>query len=267
MNKKEIISKVLSESSADTVKTAEELEALLDKELSKPDTDYGLVNELTLSVLEAKGKKPLENDVDEKLTELKEMQSREKKRYRLPKWAVGLAVACVMIMCANAFSVSAWNMNIFTLIVEFTKGGVKIDFGSQKEEIILPTSEDDPYGIIVKCSEVGIDVETPHYLPDNFLLTTLEVDDTEEYKYLFFRFENNDSSISITIDDFMTDTPTGIPSDKHNLQEIDICGHTAIVSTEDNQMVILFRSGDYMVNIFTQDIDYSECEKIIKSIK
>lgn len=81
MNKKEIISKVLSEDNISSFKESDKLEAMIDNELSKPDPDCELVYELTLNALESKGKKPLCNDANEKLEELKAIQNREKKAF------------------------------------------------------------------------------------------------------------------------------------------------------------------------------------------
>lgn len=267
MNKKEIISKVLSEDNISGLKESDKLEAMIDNELSKPDPDCELVYELTLNALESKGKKPLCNDANEKLEELKAIQNREKKHFHMPKWLTGLAAACIMLVFTNVISVSAWNMNIFSLFVEFTQGGAKINFGQDKEEIVLPVSESDPYGIIGKCEEIGITVETPHYIPDGFILTYIETDaDNPQRKYICFVYEKGKQIINITIDDFMSDT-VGIPSDHHNLSEREICGHTAIISKEDNQMISVFRSGNFCVSIGTRNVDYTECDKILDSIK
>lgn len=265
MNKKEIISKVLSEDNISGLKESDKLEAMIDNELSKPEPDCELVYELTLNALKSKGRKPLCNDVDAKLKELKATQEKEKKHFHMPKWLTGLAAACIMLIFTNVISVSAWNMNIFSLFVEFTQGGAKINFGQDKEEIVLPVSESDPYGIIGKCEEIGITVETPHYIPDGFILTYIETD-TLQRKCICFVYEKGKQLISITIDDCMGDT-VGIPSDHHNLSEREICGHTAIISKEDNQMISIFRSGNFYVSIGTRNVDYIECDKILDSIQ
>ncbi len=265
MNKKEIISKVLSEDNISGLKESDKLEAMIDNELSKPEPDCELVYELTLNALKSKGRKPLCNDVDAKLKELKATQEKEKKHFHMPKWLTGLAAACIMLIFTNVISVSAWNMNIFSLFVEFTQGGAKINFGQDKEEIVLPVSESDPYGIIGKCEEIGITVETPHYIPDGFILTYIETD-TLQRKCICFVYEKGKQLISITIDDFMGDT-VGIPSDHHNISEREICGHTAIISKEDNQMISIFRSGNFYVSIGTRNVDYIECDKILDSIQ
>lgn len=265
MNKKEIISKVLSEDNISDLKESDKLEAMIDNELSKPEPDCELVYELTLNALKSKGRKPLCNDVDAKLEELKAKQEKEKNHFHIPKWLTGLAAACIMLIFTNVISVSAWNMNIFSLFVEFTQGGAKINFGQDKEEIVLPVSESDPYGIIGKCEEIGITVETPHYIPDGFILTYIETD-TLQRKCICFVYEKGKQLISITIDDCMGDT-VGIPSDHHNLSEREICGHTAIISKEDNQMISIFRSGNFYVSIGTRNVDYIECDKILDSIQ
>ena len=74
LSKKDIISRVLSEELADTLLSAEELEAMLDKELSKPESeiDFGLVNELSAAVNEALGQNTNHIDVESKLNELED---------------------------------------------------------------------------------------------------------------------------------------------------------------------------------------------------
>lgn len=269
LSKKEVISRVLSENSADILLSAEELEAMLDKELSKPENeiDFGLVNELTAAVNEALGQNT-SIDVEGNLAKLKAKEANEKRRFRLPKWSVGLVAACVMVMCANAVSVSAWNMNIFSFIVEFTKGGVTIDFNKNIEEIILPTSESDPYGIISKCEENGITADTPHYLPDGFILVRTEESSSEAVRTSQFMYRKGKQEIILTCCLYLNEIPKmGMASDKHNLSEITINGTQAIVSKEDNQMNFLYNREYFVLNIFTKDVDYTECEKIIQSIQ
>lgn len=269
MNKKEIISKVLSEDNISSFKESDKLEAMIDNELSKPDPDCELVYELTLNALESKGKKPLCNDANEKLEELKAIQNREKKHFHMPKLLTGLAAACIMLVFTNVISVSAWNMNIFSLFVEFTQGGAKINFGQDKEEIILPTSESDPYGIIGKCEEMDMVVETPHYLPDGFILTCYESERNDYADYIGFTYEKENQLISISFQNYHDSNISDIciPSDKHNISEITVNGHQAIISKEDRQMNLIFNSDSYVINIFTEKVDYEECDKIIKSIR
>ena len=271
MNKKtdtEILSGVLSEDPAGILKTAEELEAMLDKELSKSEdeTDYGLVNQLSMAVCEASGNNAYDIDVPRKLMEFKAEKAARKSHFRIPKWSVGFIAACFVLICGNIYTVSAWDMNVFSFIVEFTKGGAIIDFKKTPDEIVLPTSEDDPYGILEVCRENGINIETPHYLPDRFILTYLETDPEKRYICMTYKKNKNDKEfINLTFSGF--NERFLIPSDEHNLSEIKINGHDAVMSREDNQMVVVFSSSDSMLTIMTQDVDYDECDKILENIK
>lgn len=264
----EIISRVLSENPSDTVKSAEELEAMLDKELSKPENeiDFGLVNELSIAVSEARGKS-VDIDVNEMFKKFETEKLAEKKSFRMPKWSAGLIAACLILVFGNAYTVKAWNMNIVTFIVEFTKGGAIIDLGSESKEVILPTSESDPYGIIAKCSEMGINTETPHYIPEGFILAEMDTENNADFKYAMFSFKDGQKTICFTVETYEEGEQIGIPSDEHNISETYVNGHKTAVSREDNQMLAVFRTGGYLITVFTQDVDYGECDKILENIK
>ncbi|MGN0605806.1 MAG: DUF4367 domain-containing protein [Oscillospiraceae bacterium] len=268
LSKKDIISRVLSEDPADTLLSAEELEAMLDKELSKPESeiDFGLVNELSAAVNEALEQNTNHIDVESKLNELKAMEAAEKRRFRMPKWSVGLIAACLVLVFGNIYTVNAWNMNVFSFIVEFTKDGAVIDFSNRNDEINIPVSDDDPYGILAVCRENGINIETPYYLPDGFELTTLQTEPDERYVCMTYKRSKRDKAfISMTFQPYIDHI--FIPSDENNFSEIQINGHSAIMSREDNQMIVVFGSGDSMLTLMTQDVDYDECDKIISEIR
>lgn len=268
ISKEDIISRVLSENSSDIVKTAEELEAMLDKELSKPENeiDFGLVNQLSIAVNEAAGNKPYDIDVNQKLMEFESRKAAEKKRFRIPTWSVGLIAACLVLIFGNVYTVSAWNMNVFSFIVEFTKGGATIDFDNSINEVVIPVSDNDPYGIIAKCAEIEMTTETPHYIPDGYVLTDMQIEKNQNRKYASFLFAKDNQKISFTFESYNDGEQIGIPSDEHNISEINVNGHKAAVSKEDNQVLVVFRTGEYLVTMFTQDVNYDECEKIIESI-
>jgi len=188
--------------------------------------------------------------------------------------AVVILSILVFILSINTVTVSAWNMNVFSLVVELTKGGVTIDFSNQGsdlgEEIVIPTSEDDPYGIIAACEDMGIYIETPHYLPEGYVLINFYTDKTDYVDSVDFTFSKGNRYIAISYNKFHDESSlagVGFPSDEHNLTEITVNGHAAIKSTEDNQMVVTYASGLVVFNMFTQDVDYDECEKIIESLK
>lgn len=272
MDNKDIIKRVLSEADDFQSKSADELRERLDNELSKPagKTDYGLVDELTKEILEAEGKEPLTVDVEQKLSELQTKIAKSGKRFYFPKWAIGISAACITLFCANFISVAAWDMNIFSAVIEFTKGGFSVDFGKDKQEIIeLPVSEDDPYGIIAECAKYNIFPETPQYLPDGFVLENISSNVNENFaNTVSMTFTKENMIISFDFKRYWNEIgKTGIPSDKYNISETTINGNTAIISKEDEQYTITFMNGKTSFLMFTQDVPYDECEKIVASIK
>ncbi len=57
------------------------------------------------------------------------------------------------------------------------------------------------------------------------------------------------------------------PSDYFNISEIEINGCSAFVSKEDNQFTLSYPKDNVLLSIFTVNVPYEECDKIIESIK
>ncbi|MDE7098593.1 MAG: hypothetical protein K2O60_05555, partial [Ruminococcus sp.] len=173
-----ILEKIRSEGFLEEI-ISEKFEKQLDLELKKSSPDYDLVDELTKTILETRGKIVKEIDVK---PEIQAIRQGKIKRIRFPKWAISLSAACFIMFCANCISVSAWDMNIVSAVIEFTKGGFSVDFGKNEYEVIeLPTSENDPYGLIAECAKYEIYPETPHYLPEGFELTLISNNVNKDY--------------------------------------------------------------------------------------
>lgn len=272
MDNKDIIERVLSEADSFQHMSAEELKEMLDKELEKSDdeTDYGFVDELTTAVIESEGKNCLIVDVDKALDKLKNRTTKHSRIIRFPKWAVGLSAACIMMLCANCISVAAWDMNIISAVIKFTKGGFSVDFGKNESKIIeLTTSEDDPYGIIAECAKYDIYPETPHYIPDGFVLADIDINVNEDYaNTICFIFRNGKQNFSIAYTRYWNEREQiGIPSDQYNIYETKVNDSPAIVSKEDNQYTITYQKDKTVFFMFAEDVSYDECEKIVESIK
>ena len=273
MNSKNIIENVPRESESFRDKSASELREMLDRELSKPDKqiDYGLVDRLTTSVLEVEGRKRLAVDVDDELDKFRNRVSKRNRKFFLPKWAVSLSVACIVLFCANCISVLAWSMNIFKALVDFVQGGVLIGFEDRQEESVieLPTSENDKYGIREKCAEYGVYPLVPEYLPDGFQLSDITIDDENSFTLLVFSYVSGKRKISISYTKYhdSKDIPSIlVPSDTHNITEKEINGQTMYILEEDNQFTATFLKNDIMYLIFTDRLEYKENDKIIKSL-
>ncbi len=272
MDNKDIIERVLSEADSFQHMSAEKLKEMLDKELSKPDDqiDYEFVDELTTAVIEAAGKERLAADIDTELNKLQKRTSKHNRIIYFPKWAIGLSAACVMLVCVNCILVAALDMNIISAVIKFTKGGFSVDFGKNKSEIIeLPTSADDPYGIIAECAKYDIYPETPHYIPDGFVLTDIDSNINEEdANSVCFIFRNGKQNFSIDYTKYWNKaSQIGIPSDRYNISETEVNGSPAIISKEDNQYTITYLKDKTVFFMFAEDVPYDECEKIVESIK
>lgn len=261
-----ILEKIRSEVFLEEI-ISEELEKQLDLELKKPSPDYDLVDELTKAILEARGKAVKEIDVK---PEIQAIRQRKIKRIRFPKWAVAASAACVVLIGANVFSVSAWDMNIFSAIVEFSKGGMSIGLNNKQDIIELPVSEEDPYGIKAKCEEYGISPLTPHYLPEGFEIMDFYADINEAISDICFFYQKGEVKLNITYTKYADSEnvpPVGIPSDTYNLQEKEINGQTMYILKEDKQFTATFLNGDIVYVIYSNQLGYDECQKIIESMK
>lgn len=266
---KNIINEILSAEPFKELST-EELTEELDKEMKKDEPDYDLIDELTAAILEAKNMPVgMENeDLKEQAAIIKKKADKKKSHFRIPKWAVAACAALITVTIANTVSVAALGMNIFSVAIEYTKSGFSVDFDEQ-EHIDLPKSEDDPYGFIAKLAEFDIEFETPHYIPEGFVLTDVDTNVNEGYENVVsFYFVKDNERICIDFMKYYNEiAKQGIPSDYYNISERDVNGATAIVSKEDNQYTIMYNKEKTVFFMFTQDVNYDECEKIVDSIK
>lgn len=83
-----------------------------------------------------------------------------------------------------------------------------------------------------------------------------------------FVFECKDKKISISykilwngVNDIV------IPSDHYNISETEVNGSPAIISKEDDQYTITYQKDKTVFIMFTVDVPYNECEKIVASIQ
>lgn len=250
-----------------------------DKERAKPfeERDFDKLERLSAQMCEMldggseRSERPANDGMERLFEKIAEKEKGVKKSpVRKVKKFIPAAVLAAAIAAMNCISVLAWDMNIVSAVIEFTKGGFSVGFGKSDREVIeLPTSEDDPYGIIAECAKYEIYPETPHYLPEGFELTSISNNVNKEYANIIsFTFENSDMSISLDYKRYWNGvTNTLIPSDEYNISEIEINGSATIVSKEDNQFTAHYVKDDTAYVIFTRNVSYDECDKIVSSIK
>ena len=250
-----------------------EIDAMLAKELDKPanSRDYDKIEELIDIYTHLTGKEEeIEQAAEDGIAGLQKRLHTSKPRISV-KVKVMLAVACVVVtmLIANTFTVMAWDMDVFSVIVHLSDGSFSVVF-PEKEAVILPTTEEDPYGIRTECAKHGMDVEAPTYLPEGFYLTKVSCTDTEDFGNSAAFWFNRGKKEVITIDYFWffnNNTEVNYPCDEFNLSEIEINGNPAILSKEDEQYTIVWKNGDIQCDICALNVDYDECDKVVASLK
>lgn len=249
-----------------------EINQILEEELSKKpsERDYDKIAELTKAYSELSDEENFIHEATERgirqLTEKERNQPRIHMTRKLRLWLTA-GIAAVVMLTANMLSVAAFHQNVFSVVVNYVKKGFSIE-PPETEKIELPTSQDDPYGIIAECAKYDLYPETLHYLPEGFVLENIEVFDEDVAKRLTFRYKKNNESIFINyaeLHDF--NFKSGIPSDHFNLEEIQVNGKSAITSKEDGQFTLIYYDGNMEYIISTNHLDYGECDKIVASIR
>lgn len=253
------------------------LKKQLDEETAKPRSkrNYDKITVLTAEICELTdgdsephddlqvGRQKLYNKISEY------DRKKNKTSVRTLRKILPVLCAAAVMLAANCISVMAWDMNIISAVIEFTQGGFSVDFGKNEHEVIeLPTSEDDPYGIIAECAKYDIYPETPHYLPEGFKLSMSTNNISDYSNDVKLVYTKGNKSITFDVTRYWDEVgQIGIPSDKYNITETTVNGYPAIISKEDNQFTLAYQIDKTVIYIFTQDVDYAECDKIVASIK
>ena len=258
-------------------KALESIKKELDIELKKPlkKRDFDKIAELTVQYRELQTGESEDIITKQGVNKLNTRIEQYKNKHMLPvfrymkKLAPAFCVTAVIVI-GNCMTVSAWDMNIVSAVIELTKGGFSVDFGkNEPEPVELPTSVNDPYGFIAKLAEYDIEFETPHYIPEGFILTEVETNVNESFaNTVRFIFENHKQNFSIEYTKYYDEIPqVVIPSDHYNISETEVNGSPAIVSKEDGQYTITYQKNKTVFFLFSQDVSYDECDEIIQSIR
>lgn len=134
-----------------------------DEETAKPlcKRDFEKIEQLTVDMSELFDDNDSLDGISKLYSRIDKLKGQKSKKIRIVKRLIPVACCGIIMLAANFISVTAWDMNIVSAVIKFTKGGFPIDFGeSEKNKIVLPTTEDDPYGIIAECAKYNIYFET-----------------------------------------------------------------------------------------------------------
>lgn len=259
---KELIELMREENKRDKTK-ADEVSAEIDREIRKAKPDYDRIAELSELYAELTGEH--EKVQDSRSEHIQSIDTAMKNTRSKPVYMRFLTVAACIAMIlfsANCVTVYAFDMNIFKAIVHFTQGGFSVHYD---------TVNDDSYGIRAECEKHGIyGAEVPTYLPDGFELETSEYMDLGVCDNVSFYYVKEGQRIKISYQMYKNAEDmqnTGYPSDYFNVEEINIHGKSAVVSKEDNQYTLVYANGNLLMIVFTQDVDYEECQKLTESIE
>ena len=261
----------------------QEFNQMLDKETAKPlkKQNPEEIEEITNAYLALSGREQeirqsAEKGIQKLLDKpLKKSVLRRRNHIRL--WTAACIAGAVLIL--NAITAAAFDMDAFSFVVHIVDDGFSVDFFSPKvpqEDVIqLPTTEDDPYGIIAECEKNGLYPETPHYLPEGYVLTLCKYSDMPKFcqgmKFTFKNQNNVNESICFMYhlyenEEYMTNAK--FSNVEHNLREIEVNGKTAILAEEkkDKQFTIVYHIDNLLISIFTENMPDDEVYKIIESI-
>ncbi len=258
-----------------TQQALRDLNRMLDEEMAKPhkERDYDRIAEISHACSAVMG------DGEKEVRRIEEGFRRTEHKIFHPKItmhkrirvAVAAASAAAVLVGANVFTVTAYNMNLFSALVKITDGSFALNPQPQ-ETVELTVTAADPYGIKAECEKYGItEVLAPTYLPEGFTLGMLNQETIEDHlNSIDFTFYDADrNAIQILYNQWENETLHGnTPCDDYNLTETEIDGNPAIISKEDDQYVLVFRNDTNLETKFWMEgVDYEECDKIIASLE
>ena len=250
-----------------------DLNQMLDAEMAKPaeERDYQKIEEITRAFAVAIGDEEHEQAViEEGIHNLeKSIHTRPRGIVRRIRYIVIAGVAIVTLLAANIYTVAAYQQNIFSVIVHYTKKSFSVEY-PETSKAELPTAPDDPYGIKAECAKYGLDnVLAPTYIPEGFVLGNCDHHSADGYctSVDFWFYRERDEVFQITYNLYADPSYySSIPSDHFNLREINVQGIPAIVSEEDGQYTMIMKN-EGLETIITSDCGYTECDQIVASLE
>ena len=172
----------------------------------------------------------------------------------------------------NARTARVWGMNPFEFIYSIVPGGITLHPNDleNKNEILLNTTEDDPYGIREKCEEYNFSPMTPSYIPEEMKLLQLSEHDGTDVKSLSFIYQNNNKTVTLNYDyvinkDMYNNATIGFPSDEYNIHTEIICGKKVIISWEDQIFRAEFCDNQIVYDVFCEKLEYDTAYRILVS--
>ena len=267
-----VMKQLLSDDDFDKCAAAE-IKEMIDDEMSRPahKRNYDRVAELSQAYAEITGiSEALKGSSREQINSIMLMAEKAtpKRRYRhLGKYRMMISMLAVVLVVFSVDRIyaAAYNKSIVSTIIHMTKGGVTVNF----KETDIKETETDPYGMLAECAKYDIYPEVPYYIPEGFELTNTSNHITKDTcNTVRFFFNKDKQTINIDFERYWNEPlPVGIPSDQHNITEVIVNGTPAVISKEDDQFTIAYLKNNTLFFMFTRNVPYDECEKIVESIR
>lgn len=255
--------------------TVEKLRNELNQELSKPlsEQDFDLMQELNTYLIEISNKiDETDVNVEDSLAAVtRRLKGRKRKKSHLPRYAIAACLTAVVLLSSNYFTISAYGMNLFSAIVEFSKEAIKFDFRGQQDEssISLSSTTDDPYGLRTECEKRGITSPlVPTFLPEGYTLQKLEDVSSAGYsKGLCFYYKNKEKLIDVNMIEYQLNLPDnfGFPNNNGQLEQLEINNRATFVLHENDRYSAAFSDGLTVYTLHAKKVDYEMIIKILKS--
>lgn len=146
---------------------------------------------------------------------------------------------------------------------------IVIDAVPDETTLDIKPSTGDTYGIKAKCAEYGLFPDVPEYIPDGFRLIHVEDKHYVECDIISFEYTNSNELVTFNFTvfksaDYVPDTKSYV--DKYNFSEKEINGHTAYVIEESRKFSAFYLDDCIQYEVYSKNIDYDECYKILESL-
>lgn len=259
---KEKLFEMLCNDSSFKLQSADELRRELELEMAKSEPDITLIDELVQSITETENIPQINFDIEK---EYKKIAARKRKSIRFGMLKKIIAAACAVLVISNIISYTVYGKNIFSVIVTRFSNFLSFDFRNENDSSAVYTSEYDDYGIKKKFEEYGHYVEVPMYIPDGFVMrdyreesvVMLDLDRGDEYICLSYIFYENEEDVK----------KFSIQDDNTEYEEITVNGHNGYYITGKSAYWITYRFDNTIAIHSFSNMEHSEIDKIIKSIK
>lgn len=249
-----------------------DLKKTLAEEMSKPVEER---DEKLISELEDMISKTNEEIIGESKKRSLESVMKMLDEYEEPKHIkiykqISVAVAVFLVLLGlNTASIKVFGQNMFSVAYQLTKGGITISAEQSESNDGIVVSESDPYGMKAKCAEYGFFPDTPSYIPEGFVLKNISEESNDYLDSIIFAYKKGNVILNFYFTNYKTinEAPSiTLPTDTYNVTEEQINGNTMYILKEDKQYTVVFVDKKIEYSIFSENLAYNECDKILESM-